>query len=111
MLNIASDTTAQNAMYVFWDEPIACIVTDYRVEYEFTNHDQCQEIEDPQRVLLGYAVLTKAAITDLLSYSTYIVYITPRNDAGVGITESTYNTTQAMGMYNVVNSSYSHLII
>ena len=85
-------------MYVFWDEPIACNVTDYRVEYELTNQDQCQEIEDPQRVILGYVVLTKVALTDLLPYSTYIVYITPRNDAGFGILESSYNTTQAMGM-------------
>ena len=101
MLNIASDTTKQNEMYVFWDVPIACSITDYRVEYELTNQDQCLEIEDPQRVLLGFVVLTKVAVTDLLQYSTYIVYITPRKDAGFGITASIYNTTQAMGMHYV----------
>ena len=98
-------------MYVLWDVPIACSITDYRVEYELTNQDQCQETEDPHRVLFGFVVLTKIALTDLLPYSTYTVYITPRNEVGLGVTASVYNTTQSMGMYNGAKSSYIYLIV
>ena len=98
-------------MYVFWDMQIECAITDYRVEYELTNQDQCQETEYPHRVLLGYVVLTDITISGLLSYSTYTVYITPINDVGFGVTASVYNTTQPMGMYNGANSSYIYIFV
>ena len=64
------------------DVPGSCQADNYFVEYQLADKDQCQNIRDSSIETYGSVTSTEVTLAELMSYSTYMVYVTARNDGG-----------------------------
>ena len=88
---------------VTWDDPLykPCPIDEFRYWYEITNLDQCQVFDPPQLIDEGTTTNTFITLPDLETYSTYMIYVAGRNEAGDGETTSNISTTNSSSMYTI----------
>ena len=83
-LTVTSQSATQ--LQLSWQPPTtsACITTKYLVQYTVVNQDQCAELNvgplDYAEVYQTMVVLSGV----LVPHSTYTVFVSPMNDAGLG---------------------------
>ena len=83
-LTITSQSASQ--LQLSWQPPTAspCIATKYLVQYTVINQDQCAELNIGPR---DYAEVYQTMVLlsgVLVPHSTYTVFVSPKNDAGLG---------------------------
>ena len=77
------------------DKP--CPIDRYNYRVELLNLEQCEEYNEPFVAEEGFTVGSNLLITDLESYSTYIVYVYGENEAGNGTAVNETTITQETG--------------
>ncbi|XP_071800003.1 uncharacterized protein [Asterias amurensis] len=82
----ANPTSDATQIHVTWQNPNSnnCPVSKYTVEYQLTNRDQCDSEVSQNREQWLDGSQSPTNITGLYPHSTYIVYVTPSNNAGTG---------------------------
>ena len=99
-----SDDMQQGTLTVKWnpsstDSPGSCPADGYVVRYQLIDKDQCLKDADSPIDLYGSVTTTEVTLAGLVSYSTYKIYVTARNDEGDAEAWSREIITPAEGEY------------
>ena len=92
-LNVTSKTST--SLDITWNKLPG--VNQYEVDYQLTNLGQCQSNDSSPRAGVVKTDSSSYTITDLTPYSTYTLYVTAIDDAGVQIDEGTLVATTNTG--------------
>ncbi len=98
--SIMVTSAAATEVNITWVPPNSrCPVEGYYIEYELTNLDMCQTVDNPTRISYGFVDGTSATIKGLVPFSMYSVFIVATNQAGNGTEAEASVETGEAGKY------------
>ena len=91
----ATPTPSQSeSLTVSWEAPHPPCATEYVVEYQLINFDQCDDTSGP-KIMVDTIEDTSITITELHPYSKYAVFVTAKNHLGGSETTVLATTSEA----------------